>query len=123
MANRFDNQSGQGFTPSKKRTESPGLPTQEKVVQSHALVRAQTGIQGLQAMTDKYEAVVTQAFDQLMDEAESNIAQHIAARLGVSHSFFDFDSDKAFEGLMPTPRTQALPQSTQTIDIQVLPQA
>lgn len=126
MANRFDNQSGQGFTPNKKQPEvpkDPGLPTQDKVAQSHAMVRTETGIKGMKHLAHRYETVAIQSFDMLMDEADSRITQHIAARMGVSHSFFDFDVETAFDSLMPAPRTSALPASTQTIDIQVLPQA
>jgi hypothetical protein len=56
-----------------------------------------------------------------MDEADDRITQHIAARLGASHSFFDFDVDEAFNQLMPTSRTKALPASQATINIQVMP--
>lgn len=119
---KLEQKAGQGFkVNSIPRKTEPKLPTQEKVVQSHAMVRAQTGIQGLQTMTGKYEMVVTQAFDQLMDEADDRIKQHIEARLGASHSFFDFDVEAAFDQLMPTPTAQALPPSQATIDIQVMP--
>jgi hypothetical protein len=116
---------GQGFTqqPKASRQDDAFEAAPVQVAQSTAIARAETGIKGLERMTGRYEAVVTQAFDQLMDEADSRIADHIGARLGASHSFFDFNVDEAFQSLMPTPRGRMTSLAPSQTTIEVLPAA
>jgi hypothetical protein len=123
MANKYE--SGQGFSRRKPIEAGSGSAedTSLQVTQSTAIARAKTGIQGLERMTGQYEDVVTQAFDQLMDEADGRIAAHIGARLGASHSFFDFDVERAFQSLMPTPRGRMASLAPSQTTIEVLPAA